>query len=252
MSYRQRDPRSTLRAGRDIVSRRSLIKASVGVAMAPLFCGSAAGQTWAHMRRGALGTYPKGVRANTVFVGGVMPLSGPYLAPGMDMRLGFMLAIEHLNHGSRITERMPALKAGSGVLDKQLEFQIADSESNPSTATQGAAKFVRENQAIMLIGGVSSAVSIALERFADREHVIFMVGNSGSNNIGDDDHRHCERGRRCRRRYERGDGIDQRARTDKEFPTEAMLLSAVRGKPVHAPSREIHREESGDKGERAE
>jgi branched-chain amino acid transport system substrate-binding protein len=190
MSYRQRESRSTVPTGRDTVSRRSLIKASVGLAMAPLFCDSAAAQTWAHMRRGALGTFPKGVRANTVFVGGVMPLSGPYLAPGMDMRLGFMLAIEHLNHGSRVTQRMPSLKAGSGVLGKQLEFQIADSESNPSTATRAAAKFVHENQAIMLTGGVSSAVSIALERFADRERVIFMVGNSGSN---DTTGRDCQR-----------------------------------------------------------
>jgi ABC-type branched-subunit amino acid transport system substrate-binding protein len=42
----------------------------------------------------------------------------------------------------------------------------------------------------MLTGGVSSAVSIALEELGQREHVIFMVGNSGSNDTTGKD---CQR-----------------------------------------------------------
>ena len=42
----------------------------------------------------------------------------------------------------------------------------------------------------MLTGGVSSAVPIALEKLGQREKVIFMVGNSGSNDTTGKD---CQR-----------------------------------------------------------
>ena len=42
----------------------------------------------------------------------------------------------------------------------------------------------------MLTGGVSSAVSIAMKKLGQREHVVFMVGNSGSNDTTGKD---CQR-----------------------------------------------------------
>ena len=119
-----------------------------------------------------------------------MPLTGPYSDSGKDMQRGLELAVEHLNQGSRVTEHIPTLSRSRGVLDKQLEFEIADSETKPDPAVQAATRFIRDRKAIMLTGGVSSAVSIALEKLAQRERVVFMVGNSGSNDTTGKD---CQR-----------------------------------------------------------
>jgi branched-chain amino acid transport system substrate-binding protein len=138
----------------------------------------------------ALGTFPSGTNSGGIFIGGVMPLTGPYSSSGKDMQLGFELAVDHLNNGSRITDQIPTLKKGSGVLSKKIEFQVADSQTQPDPAVQAATRYIRDNKAIMLTGGVSSAVSIALEELGQREHVIFMVGNSGSNDTTGKD---CQR-----------------------------------------------------------
>jgi len=138
----------------------------------------------------ALGTFPAGSSGSSVFIGGVFPLTGPYSASGKDEQLGFQLAIEHINNGSRVTDQIPSLKKGGGLLGKKIDGQSADSETKPDTAVQAATRFIRDNKAVMLTGGVSSAVSIALQKLGQREHVIFMVGNSGSNDTTGKD---CQR-----------------------------------------------------------
>ena len=42
---------------------------------------------------------------------------------------------------------------------------------------QAATRFIRDNKAIVLTGGVSSAELIAMMKLGQREHVVFMVGN---------------------------------------------------------------------------
>lgn len=172
------------------VSRRSLIKAGLGVTAAGFLMRNSAPAAWAAENHPALGTYPAGVGANSIFIGGVMPITGPYSSSGKDMQLGFELAVDHLNNGSRVTEAIPTLKKAKGVLGKKIEHQVADSETNPNAAVQAATRFIHDNKAIMLTGGVSSAVSIALEKLGQREHVLFMVGNSGSNDTTGKD---CQR-----------------------------------------------------------
>jgi ABC-type branched-subunit amino acid transport system substrate-binding protein len=165
------------------------MKAGLGATLAGFFQPQATSSAWAKDYP-ALGTFPDGAKGSTVFIGGVMPLTGPYSSSGKDMQLGFELAIEHLNDGNRITEQIPTLKKGKGVLGKRIEFQVADSETKPDPAVQAATRYIRDKKAIMLTGGVSSAVSIALEELGQREHIIFMVGNSGSNDTTGKD---CQR-----------------------------------------------------------
>jgi branched-chain amino acid transport system substrate-binding protein len=119
-----------------------------------------------------------------------MPLTGPYAASGEDMRKGFELALEQLNNGSRVTEAVPSLKKGGGVLGKKIEFAVADSETKPDPAVEAATRFIHDKKAIMLTGGISSAVSIALGELGQRDKVVFMVGNSGSNDTTGKD---CQR-----------------------------------------------------------
>ena len=119
-----------------------------------------------------------------------MPLTGPYSSSGKDMQLGFEMAVDHLNKGSAVTEQIPTLKKGNGVLGKKIEFQVADSETKPDPAVEAATRFIRDNKAIMLTGTVNSAVSIAIEKLGQREHVVVMIGNSGSNDTTGKD---CQR-----------------------------------------------------------
>jgi branched-chain amino acid transport system substrate-binding protein len=171
------------------LSRRSVMKAGLGASVGGFFLPHLTSSAWAKDYP-ALGTFPEATKGSTIFIGGVMPLTGPYSSSGKDMQLGFELAIEHLNNGSRITEQIPTLKKGKGVLGKRIESQVADSETKPDPAVQAATRYIRDKKAIMLTGGVSSAVSIALEELGQREHVIFMVGNSGSNDTTGKD---CQR-----------------------------------------------------------
>ena len=158
------------------LSRRGLMKAGLGATAAGLLLRSTTLPALAK-EYPALGTFPAGTSGSSVFVGGVMPLTGPYSSSGKDMQLGFELAVEHLNNGSRVTEQIPSLKKGNGVLGKKIEFQVADSETKPDPAVQAATRFIRDNKAIMLTGTVNSAVSIAMEKLGQREHVIVMIGN---------------------------------------------------------------------------
>jgi branched-chain amino acid transport system substrate-binding protein len=172
-----------------LVSRRKLMKAGIGVTAAGFLSPETTLSALAEDRP-ALGTYPAGTKGSSIFVGGVFPLTGPYSAAGKDERLGFQLAIEHLNNGSRVTEQIPSLQKGNGVLGKKIEFQVADSETKPDTAVQAATRFIRDNKAIMFTGGVSSAEAIAMQKLGQREHVVFMVGVSGSNDTTGKD---CQR-----------------------------------------------------------
>jgi branched-chain amino acid transport system substrate-binding protein len=170
-------------------SRRTFVQMGVGAAAAGLMLKSNLVRA-ATEKHSALGTFPAGVQNQEVFVGGVMPLTGPYSSSGKDMQNGFNLAVKHLNEGSKIIEQISSLKGKKGVLGKKIKNGVADSETKPNPAIQAATRFIRDDKAIMLTGGVSSAVSIALEKLGQREKVIFMVGNSGSNDTTGKD---CQR-----------------------------------------------------------
>ena len=172
------------------LSRRNLMKAGLGATASGVLLRGATFPALAQKSYPPLGTFPAGVGAKSIFIGGVMPLTGPYSASGKDMQLGFELAIDHLNNGSRVAEQIPTLRKGNGVLGKKLEYQVADSETKPDTAVQAATRFIRDNKAIMFTGGVASSESIAMMKLGQREHVIFMVGNSGSNDTTGKD---CQR-----------------------------------------------------------
>ena len=172
------------------LSRRGLMKVGLGAGASGLLLRGATVPALAQKSYPSLGTFPAGASGNSVFVGGLMPLTGPYSASGKDMQLGFELAVEHLNKGSRVTEQIPSLKKGNGVLGKKIEFQIADTQTKPDVGVEAGTRFIRDNKAIMLTGTVNSAVSIAVEKLGQREHVVVMIGNSGSNDTTGKD---CQR-----------------------------------------------------------
>ena len=118
------------------LSRRSLMQAGLGVSAAGLLLRGGTLPAFA-AEHPALGTYPAGTTGSSVFVGGVMPLTGPYSSSGKDMQLGFEMAVDHLNNGSAVTEQIPTLKKGNGVLGKKIEFQVADIRNQAGSGGRG-------------------------------------------------------------------------------------------------------------------
>src|SRR3954465_7041765 len=128
----------------------------------------------------AIGSYPAGVSGSTAFIGISVPRTGTYAVQGEDELKGYQLAIEHINEGHELIKKISP-KTSKGVLGKELKFGVADSAAKPNEAVQAQQRFISENKAIMITGGTSSAVAVALNKLAQREHVIFVCGISGSN-----------------------------------------------------------------------
>jgi branched-chain amino acid transport system substrate-binding protein len=75
-----------------------------------------------------LGTYPAGSSGPSVFVGISVPRTGTYAAAGEDLIKGYELAIEHLNAGNPLMQKISA-NIKKGVLGKEVKYGIADSEA---------------------------------------------------------------------------------------------------------------------------
>jgi len=156
-----------------IATRRGILQTSIAAGVAGLLTPLAAPHVWAKTYP-SMGTYPAGVKGKTAFAAGMFPLTGPYASLGGDERNGFLLAIEHLNNGSKVTEAVPSLSKGGGVLGKKLIFGVSDSQTLANPAVQAATRFIDDNNAIVMTGAISSAIAVALEALAQRKKVIYM------------------------------------------------------------------------------
>jgi branched-chain amino acid transport system substrate-binding protein len=160
-------------------SRRSVIRAGLGAAGSMALPGMVS-SAFAAEDHPPIGTWPAGVQGDSVFIGISVPRTGTYALQGEDELKGYELAIEHINQGHPLIKAISP-KTTKGVLGKQLKYGVADSAAKPNDAVQAQQRFISENKAIMITGGTSSAVAVALNKLAQREKVLFVCGISGSN-----------------------------------------------------------------------
>jgi ABC-type branched-subunit amino acid transport system substrate-binding protein len=160
-------------------SRRGALKAGAGLIGGALLPWTASSARAADSFP-AIGTFPAGTAGDTVFIGITVPRTGTYAVPGEDQLKGFQLAIEHLNSGDPLI-KMISPHTTTGVLGKKVISGVADSAAKPNEAVQNGSRFISENKASVITGCVSSAEAVALNKLADREHVIYLPGISGSN-----------------------------------------------------------------------
>lgn len=158
------------------ISRRHTLQAGAAMALTGV-----AGVRWAFAAdKPAMGTWPAGSQGNTVYIGAAVPLTGPYAVQGEDERKGMELAIEHINSNHELMKKL-APKINNGVLGKKVGFLSADSAAKPNQALQVEQTFINQHKIIAMIGSTSSAVAVALNKFAQREKILYMAGISGSN-----------------------------------------------------------------------
>ncbi|HEY2528332.1 MAG TPA: substrate-binding protein [Xanthobacteraceae bacterium] len=164
------------------VSRRTLLRASAGIAGGAVLPSAltlpafAAGES----DKPPLGTWPAGSEGDTISIGAAVPRTGTYAVQGEDELKGWQLAVEHINNGDPLLKKI-APKVSKGLLGKALNLLAADSAAKPNQAVQDIQTFINQNNIVLMTGSTSSAVAVALNKFAQREKVLYVTGISGSN-----------------------------------------------------------------------
>jgi branched-chain amino acid transport system substrate-binding protein len=167
--------------GAGVVSRRRALKlgaSAAGAVLTPGFFGQV-GLAYADDKP-PIGTWPAGAAGDSVTIGAAVPLTGAYAASGADELKGWELAIEHINENHPLMKAI-APKVDKGVLGKTVKLMSADSAAKPNQAVQDQQTFINQNKVILITGSTSSAVAVALNKFAQREKVLYVAGISGSN-----------------------------------------------------------------------
>src|SRR3569833_2523864 len=161
------------------VSRRTLLQAGAGLAGAVVLPGGMVLPAWG-ANDPALCTWPAGSQGDTVNIGASVPRTGTYAVQGEDELKGMQLAIEHINEGNPLIKKL-APNVTKGVLGKNVNLVVTDSGAKPNDAVQAQQRFINDNKIVAMTGATSSAVAVALNKFAQREKVLYLVAISGSN-----------------------------------------------------------------------
>lgn len=175
------------------VSRRTLLKASAGTTAFAL-----AGTGPFHFIRDAWAQdYRNAPTGSTVTLGFNVPQTGAYADEGADELRAYKLAVKHLNgegDGGMLNTfvygngEKTSLK-GDGVNGKKVEFVTGDTQTKSDAARASAKRMIEADDALMITGGSSSGVAIAVQGLCQEMGVIFMAGLTHSNDTTGKDKR---------------------------------------------------------------
>jgi ABC-type branched-subunit amino acid transport system substrate-binding protein len=158
-----------------LLTRRGLLKTSAvagaGLALPTIFTSGASAFT----------NDPTG---GTVTLGFNVPQSGAYADEGADELRAYELAVEHLNgmgDGGMLNTFSSKVLEGNGILGKKVEFVTGDTQTKSDAARASAKSMIEKDGAVMITGGSSSGVAIAVQGLCQEAGVIFMAGLTHSN-----------------------------------------------------------------------
>ncbi len=120
----------------------------------------------------------------SVVLGFNVPQSGPYADEGADELRAYELAVEHLNgggDGGMLNTFSSKALDGTGILGKKVEYVTGDTQTKSDAARASAKSMIEKDGAIMITGGSSSGVAVAVQSLAQEAGVIFMAGLTHSN-----------------------------------------------------------------------
>ena len=161
------------------VSRRSLLQGGAALIGGVMLPGGLIMPAFADDKP-AIGTWPAGSSGSSVSIGVAVPRTGTYAVQGEDELKGWELAVDHLNSGHELMKKLSP-KTKKGVLGKEVKLVVADSGAKPNEAVQAQQRFITQDKIVLMTGSTSSAVAVALNKLAQREHVLYVAGISGSN-----------------------------------------------------------------------
>ncbi|MCP3971612.1 MAG: ABC transporter substrate-binding protein [Rhodobacteraceae bacterium] len=157
------------------ITRRGLLKTSAvagaGLALPTIFTSGAS-------------AYTNEPGAGSVTLGFNVPQTGPYADEGADELRAYELAVEHLNgggDGGMIPTFSSKTLDGTGILGRKVEFVTGDTQTKSDAARASAKSMIEKDGAIMITGGSSSGVAIAVQGLCQEAGVIFMAGLTHSN-----------------------------------------------------------------------
>ncbi len=167
------------------LSRRGFLKASIATAVVT------AAPTILIRNAHAFVNEPKGA---TVTLGFNVPQTGAYADEGADELRAFKLAVKHLNgegDGGMLNTMKPLSLKGNGILGKKVVYVTGDTQTKSDAARASAKRMIEKDGALMISGGSSSGVAIAVQSLCQEAGVIFMAGLTHSNDTtGKDKRRH--------------------------------------------------------------
>lgn len=157
-------------------SRRGLMKKSAtlgaGLAMPTIFTASSAA------------AYVNEPTGSGVTLGFNVPQSGPYADEGADELRAYELAVEHLNgggDGGMMNTFSSKTLTGNGILGNEVKYVTGDTQTKSDAARASAKSMIEKDGAVMITGGSSSGVAIAVQGLCQEAGVIFMAGLTHSN-----------------------------------------------------------------------
>ena len=158
------------------VTRRGMMKSGVvagaGLAVPTIFAGS------------SVAAYTNEPTGSSVTLGFNVPQTGPYADEGADELRAFQLAVEHLNgggDGGMMNTFSSKTLDGTGILGKKVEFVTGDTQTKSDAARASARSMIEKDGAVMISGGSSSGVAVAVQALCQEAGVIFMAGLTHSN-----------------------------------------------------------------------
>jgi branched-chain amino acid transport system substrate-binding protein len=175
------------------LSRRSLLKG--GASLGAL---SLAGLAPIHFVRGAfaeeqaIGNFPKATSGAEIVLGFNVPQTGAYADEGADELRAYQLAVKHLNgegDGGMLNTMAPKALKGNGILGKKVTFVTGDTQTKSDAARASAKRMIEKDGAIMVTGGSSSGVAVAVQSLCQEMGIIFMCGLTHSNDTTGKDRR---------------------------------------------------------------
>ncbi|XDA99495.1 substrate-binding protein [Sulfitobacter sp. LCG007] len=121
---------------------------------------------------------------DTVTLGFNVPQTGPYADEGADELRAFELAVQHLNgegDGGMLNTFSSKELQGNGILGKKVAFVTGDTQTKSDAARASAKSMIEKDGALMISGGSSSGVAVAVQGLCQEAGVIFMAGLTHSN-----------------------------------------------------------------------
>jgi branched-chain amino acid transport system substrate-binding protein len=120
--------------------------------------------------------------SNTIKIGLLSTLEGPFATPGAAANMGAKLAL--LEHGGKLDGTGPRDGvSGATVGGKKIQLVIESSDATPDVAVEAERRLVEQNNVDVSVGPLSGDEGIAIKNYA-KQHLdtTFVNGTSGAQN----------------------------------------------------------------------